>query len=64
MSEAAIAPKAAAAGTDPLLLTGSEGTTAATFRTLVAAAGSGAPTSADVTASYERIIALKATLGG
>jgi beta-N-acetylhexosaminidase len=63
VSEASLALKAALAGTDLLLLTGSEETTAATFRTLVAAAGSGALPPADLDASHARILALKASLG-
>jgi beta-N-acetylhexosaminidase len=57
-----LAIRAAAAGTDMLLLTGPEAETAASFDDLVAAATSGAIPRSTLDASYDRIIALKAAL--
>ena len=62
-SERALAVRAAAAGTDMLLLTGSEADTAAAFDGLVASATDGAIPMAALEASYERILALKAGVG-
>ncbi len=57
-----LAIKAAKAGTDMLLLTGSETSTAASYSSLLTAAGNGTIPLAALQASYSRIIALKATL--
>ena len=62
-SERALAVRAAAAGTDMLLLTGSEADTAAAFEELVASATDGAIPMEALKASYERILALKAGVG-
>jgi beta-N-acetylhexosaminidase len=62
LREVDLAVRAALAGTDMLLLTGTESTTAATYRTLVANAQSGVLPTATLKASYARILALKATL--
>jgi beta-N-acetylhexosaminidase len=56
--------RAAKAGTDMLMLTGSEAATRATFTSLLAAAESGAIPLAILQASYDRIVALKATVAG
>ena len=57
-----LALKAAKAGTDMLLLTGSEASARSVFHTLLDAAGAGKISHARLTASYDRIAALKATL--
>jgi beta-N-acetylhexosaminidase len=54
--------RAAIAGTDMILVTGSEATTQATYEALLAAAASGAIPRARLVASYNRILALKADL--
>jgi beta-N-acetylhexosaminidase len=62
VSVAFLATRAASAGTDMLLLTGSESQSAAVFSALVEAAGNGSiPTSA-LHDSYTRVLALKASL--
>jgi beta-N-acetylhexosaminidase len=57
-----LAVRAAQAGTDLILLTGSESSTAATYATLVADATNGAIPASTLAASYERILTLKGTL--
>jgi beta-N-acetylhexosaminidase len=57
-----LAIKAANAGTDMLMLTGSEASTAASYTALVQAAQSGTISASRLLASYNRIVALKATL--
>jgi beta-N-acetylhexosaminidase len=64
VSATSLAIRAAAAGTDMLLLTGSEAGSAATYASLVEAARSGAIPMARLQASYARILALKATIKG
>ena len=58
----ALALKAAKAGTDMLLLTGSEASSRSVFRTLLDAAKAGKIRHDRLTASYDRILALKAGL--
>ncbi len=53
---------AARAGTDMILLTGSEASTRATFASLLAGAGKGTIPLSGLQASYDRILALKAAL--
>jgi beta-N-acetylhexosaminidase len=57
-----LAVRAAKAGTDMLLLTGSEASSRSVFRSLLAAATDGRISQARLLASYERIAALKSTL--
>jgi len=57
-----LAIKAAKAGTDMILLTGSESSTAATYSSLLTAAQAGTIPLATLQASYNRILALKASL--
>jgi beta-N-acetylhexosaminidase len=57
-----LALKAAKAGTDMLLLTGSEASSRSVFRTLLDAAKAGQIPQDRLTASYDRIVALKAGL--
>jgi beta-N-acetylhexosaminidase len=57
-----LALRAAVAGTDMILVTGSEASTEATYQSLLAAARAGSIPRARLQASYDRIIALKATL--
>jgi beta-N-acetylhexosaminidase len=57
-----LALRAARAGTDLLLVTGSEGASRSVYRTLLAAASDGRVSHARLLASYERILALKAGL--
>jgi beta-N-acetylhexosaminidase len=57
-----LALRAAIAGTDMILITGSEASTAATYDLLVAAAQSGSIPRARLQASYDRILTLKAAL--
>jgi beta-N-acetylhexosaminidase len=57
-----LAVKAAKAGTDMLLLTGSEAASRSVFRSLMNAAGAGELSSARLLASYHRIRALQARL--
>jgi beta-N-acetylhexosaminidase len=54
--------QAAVAGTDMILVTGSEASTAATYDALLAAAQAGAIPRARLVASYNRILTLKAGL--
>ncbi len=58
----AFAAGAARAGTDMILLTGSEATTRATYATLVESARRGTISTATLRASYARIVALKSGL--
>src|SRR3954454_15540912 len=64
VSPTTLAVKAAKAGTDMILVTGSEASTASTYSTLVADAGNGTIPLATLQASYDRILALKASLKG
>lgn len=59
-----LAIRAAVAGTDMILLTGSEASTAATYTALVDAASAGTIPSTTLRASYDRIVALKAKVAG
>jgi beta-N-acetylhexosaminidase len=63
VSSGDLAELAAKAGTDLLLVTGTEGTSAAVFKRLVGDLGEGSLERATLAASYERILALKASLG-
>jgi beta-N-acetylhexosaminidase len=63
VSPKSLAVKAANAGTDMIMITGSEASTAAVYEDLVAAARSGKLDEAALETSYERILDLKATLG-
>jgi beta-N-acetylhexosaminidase len=62
VTTASLAMKAVRAGTDLILLTGSEATTAAVFTALHDEAKSGVIPRATLTGSYERILALKSGL--
>ena len=62
LSTRVLAVRAAAAGTDMILMTGSEATTASVFTTLLDDAEDGALPIAPLQASYDRILALKASL--
>jgi len=62
VSEASLAERAALAGTDMLLLSGSEATTKSTYRTLLLDAQSGVIPTATLEASYTRILSMKAHL--
>jgi beta-N-acetylhexosaminidase len=62
VSPTLLAYRAARAGTDMILVTGSEASTAATFNTLLADARAGKIPVSTLTASYNRILALKAGL--
>jgi beta-N-acetylhexosaminidase len=62
VSATSLAIRAAAAGTDMLLLTGSEAGSATTYASLVRAAQDGTIALAPLRASYARILALKSTL--
>jgi beta-N-acetylhexosaminidase len=64
VSAESLAVKAANAGTDMIMITGTEASTAAVFDELVAAARAGALDQAALETSYQRILDLKATLGG
>src|SRR4029078_4486015 len=57
-----LAIRAAIAGTDMILVTGSEASTQATYQALLAAARAGSIPRARLLASYNRILALKASL--
>jgi hypothetical protein len=57
-----LAVRAAAAGTDMILMTGSEATTASVFTTLLDDAEDGILPAGPLRASYDRILALKASL--
>jgi beta-N-acetylhexosaminidase len=59
-----LAIKAAVAGTDLILVTGSESSTAATYTSLLDAANAGTIPHATLQASYDRILALKAGIAG
>jgi hypothetical protein len=62
VSATSLAIRAAHAGTDMVLLTGSEASTAATFTSMLAAAEAGTIPLVTLQASYNRIAALKASL--
>ncbi len=62
VADRVLAVRAAMAGTDLILLTGSEGVTAGVYSTLLADATDGAIATATLSASYDRILALKAHL--
>jgi beta-N-acetylhexosaminidase len=62
VSAASLAVKAAAAGTDMLLLTGSEATSAAAYASLITAAGNSTIATSTLVSSYDRILALKRNL--
>jgi beta-glucosidase-like glycosyl hydrolase len=62
VSATSLAVKAASAGTDMILLTGSEASSAKTYTSLVAAASAGTIPLATLQASYTRIVALKHAL--
>jgi beta-glucosidase-like glycosyl hydrolase len=64
VSATSLAYKAARAGTDMLMLTGTEPSTKAQFDYLVAKADAGLIPLGRLRASYDRIMALRATLGG
>ena len=64
VTERSLAVKAARAGTDMILVTGNEATTQAVYERLVARATDGTIPHATLQASYDRILALKATIGG
>lgn len=63
VSARSLAARAANAGTDMLMITGTEESTAAVYRALLERARAGSIDRAALDASYERILALKATLG-
>jgi beta-N-acetylhexosaminidase len=62
VSTKSLAIRAAAAGTDLLLITGSESTSRGVYSTLLAAAEAGTLSTATLQASYDRILLLKAGL--
>jgi len=62
VSVVALAIRAALAGTDMILTTGTERSTRAVYATLLAAATNGTIPAASLQASYDRILALKASL--
>jgi len=62
LSLTVIAARACRAGTDMVMLTGSEPATQHTFESLLALAGSGSIARATLQTSYDRIVALKSTL--
>jgi beta-N-acetylhexosaminidase len=62
VSPTTLAIRAATAGTDMLLLTGSEASTKATYASLLTAASNGTIPLATLQASYNRILALKSRL--
>lgn len=64
VSESSLAAHAARAGVDLVLLTGLEDASARAYDALLERAQSGWLDRADLEASYERILALKASLGG
>jgi beta-N-acetylhexosaminidase len=64
VSPTSLAVKAARAGTDMLLLSGSEAATAASYTALLDAARSGSIPRATLESSYARIVALKGTIHG
>jgi heptaprenylglyceryl phosphate synthase len=61
VSATSLAIKAAVAGTDMILVTGSEASTKATYTSLLAAATAGSIPRTTLVASYDRILALKAS---
>jgi len=61
-TDPALALRSAEAGADLLLITGSQATSASVYTRLLAAARSGALPAANLTASYNRIVALKGRL--
>jgi beta-N-acetylhexosaminidase len=61
-TDSAVALRSALAGADLLLITGSQATSAVVYSRLLAAANSGALPRSGLTASYDRIVALKARL--
>lgn len=61
-TDPAVALRSARAGTDLLLITGSQAASAGVYSRLLAAAGSGALPMSNLTASYNRIVALKGRL--
>jgi beta-N-acetylhexosaminidase len=63
VSPGSLALKAVSAGTDMIMITGSEESTAGVFDELFTLAGAGRVDSDALLASYQRIIDLKATLG-
>ena len=62
LSLTVIAARACRAGTDMVMLTGSEGSTAKTFNSLLALAESGSISRATLQTSFDRIVALKSRL--
>lgn len=64
VSPTSLAIKAARAGTDMILLTGSESNTSSTYASLVLAAQNGTIPLARMRASYDRIVAMKAGVTG
>jgi beta-N-acetylhexosaminidase len=62
VSQTSLSLRAAKAGTDMILVTGSEASTRAVYSALLAAAQDGSITRATLLASYNRIVALKAGL--
>ena len=62
VADRVLAVRAAMAGTDLILLTGSEGVTAGVYATLLADATDGSIPTGTLAASYDRILALKAHL--
>ena len=62
LTSAHLAIRAAQAGTDMILITGSEATSRGVYATLLAEAQSGTIARATLRASYDRILALKAGL--
>ena len=62
VSTRSLAILAAKAGTDMILLTGSEATTSSVYKTLLESAAKGTISKATLRASYDRIVALKASL--
>jgi beta-N-acetylhexosaminidase len=61
-TDSAVALRSALAGADLLLITGSQATSAVVYSRLLAAASSGALPRSGLTASYDRIVALKGRL--
>ena len=62
VSTASLAIRAAAAGTDMILVSGTEASTAADYSALLNAVKAGTIPLAGLQASYKRILALKASL--
>ena len=62
LSDSVLAVRAAAAGTDMILVTGTEAVSAGVYATLLAGAEDGTIPLAALQASYDRILALKARL--